>query len=685
MADGAVEEKLDLIALATDATRRAASTPRPAMELEGFGDLKPVLQRRVEQAIERGQDVGSPRAGMHIDDESAFRLLREAEAAPLDVRLAEAAERLGLDPLERAVLAVCAAPEVDPRFGRVFSYLHDDVNRKLPTVRLVADLLGGDDPERVAEVVDRFSAERPLRRGGCLGLKDPDGLHPIVDRPIRVAEYLTAFLCGTRLDTEPPGTVLRRQDVPGFPMGREETIEQLREMLTRPHRLPILVAGPDAAPLLAVAVGRPLVLVPADKLGDAEVEGHAALRAALEQAVVAYDGVDELDLDSRRAVERTLRRLGERRLLVGRSRRAAVALGDATMVTVVTPTPSLAERRTAWTILTGSDDSEEVAAKFRLSLEQVAEAAGVAVLRAATTADGALDRHHLDFGARQASSTRLGELAVRLEPAFGWDDLVLPERPRRVLRSVSAYLRHRDRVLSEWGYERTVARTQGLKVLFAGESGTGKTMAAQVLIHELGLEGFSVDLATTVSKYIGETEKNLDRIFTAAEGSNAVLFFDEADALFGKRSEVGDAHDRYANIEVAYLLQKMESYPGAVVLATNFRRNIDDAFLRRLDFVIDFPFPEEEDRLRIWTQLLPEQVPQADDIDLEFLARQFRLTGGAIRNCALAAAFEAADADSSVAMRHLIRAVAVEYGKLGKLTLETEFGPYHELIRTVDP
>jgi SpoVK/Ycf46/Vps4 family AAA+-type ATPase len=257
---------------------------------------------------------------------------------------------------------------------------------------------------------------------------------------------------------------------------------------------------------------------------------------------------------------------------------------------------------------------------------------------------------------------------------------VLPNRQREVLGSISAYLRHRDRVLSEWGYERAVARTQGLKVLFAGESGTGKTMAAEVLGAELGLELFRVDLSTIVSKYIGETEKNLDRIFEAATGSNAILFFDEADALFGKRSEVSDAHDRYANIEVAYLLQKMEGYPGAVILATNFRQNIDDAFVRRLDFVIDFPFPEAEDRKLIWRLLLPEEAPLDDDVDLEFLATQFKLSGGAIRNCSLAAAFQAADEESSITMRHLIRAVALEFGKQGRLTLQTDFEHFHELI-----
>jgi SpoVK/Ycf46/Vps4 family AAA+-type ATPase len=226
-----------------------------------------------------------------------------------------------------------------------------------------------------------------------------------------------------------------------------------------------------------------------------------------------------------------------------------------------------------------------------------------------------------------------------------------------------------------------VARAQGLKTLFAGESGTGKTMAAQVLARDLGLELFRIDLATVISKYIGETEKNLDRIFGAAEGSNAILFFDEADALFGKRSEVSDSHDRYANIEVAYLLQKMEGYSGAVILATNFRHNIDEAFLRRLDFVIDFPFPEPEDRVHIWRLVLPDEAPLDGDVDVEFLSTQFKLSGGGIRNASLAAAFLAAEDGGVIGMRHLIVGVALEYGKLGRLTLESDFERFHDLVR----
>ena len=281
---------------------------------------------------------------------------------------------------------------------------------------------------------------------------------------------------------------------------------------------------------------------------------------------------------------------------------------------------------------------------------------------------------------------------MRVEPRAGWNDLVLPEEPLGLLRSVAAFLRHRDLVLSEWGYERAVGGGQGLKVLFAGESGTGKTMAAGVIAGDLGLDLFRVDLATVVSKYVGETEQNLDRIFAAAEGSNAVLLFDEADALFGKRSEVKDAHDRYANIEVAYLLQRMEAYAGAVILTTNLRANMDDAFLRRLDVLVEFPFPEAADRRRLWQGLVPPEAPVADDVDLDVLADRFRLTGGSIRNCSVTAAFLAADEGSAITVQHLLRAIAQELRKQGRLTLEADFaglgtsgGPSRAAVRNRAP
>ncbi len=224
------------------------------------------------------------------------------------------------------------------------------------------------------------------------------------------------------------------------------------------------------------------------------------------------------------------------------------------------------------------------------------------------------------------------------------------------------------------------SRNRGIKALFAGESGTGKTMSAEVLAGELGLDLYVIDLSTVVDKYIGETEKNLDRIFAEAERVNGVLLFDEADALFGKRSDVQDAHDRYANVETAYLLQRMDTFEGLAVLTTNLRSNIDEAFARRLDVIVDFPMPEDADRRRLWELHLGPSVPRADDIDLDFLARSFRIAGGNIRNVALGAAYLAADDDRAVSMVDLVRATEREYRKLGRLCVESEFGPYFPLV-----
>jgi AAA+ superfamily predicted ATPase len=445
-------------------------------------------------------------------------------------------------------------------------------------------------------------------------------------------------------------------------------------------RLALMVCGPDAAAIVAAAAG-PLLVVDVAALERAGAMADATLAAALEQRLLCVSGLDGLAPPDRARTLAAIDETEKRVVVLGHARSDALVLGDRTVLLVDVPLPSFGERQRAWTELSGVDDTRDVAAKFRLSVDQIAAAAEVSRIAAHSRGVAAPDQAELDRGARYASVSSLGELAARLDAAYRWEDLVVPERQRVLLRSISAYLRHRDRVLSDWGYERTVARTQGLKVLFAGESGTGKTMGAQVLGAELGLDLFRVDLATVVSKYIGETEKNLERIFSAADGSNAILFFDEADALFGKRSEVSDSHDRYANIEVAYLLQRMEGYPGAVILATNYKRNIDDAFIRRLDFVVDFPFPEAEDRRRIWALVIPDSAPVADDVDLDFLATQFKLSGGAIRNCSLAAAFQAADEDAEIQMRHLVRAVAQEYSKQGRLTLETDFERFHEFVR----
>ncbi len=621
--------------------------------------------------------------GLYISDDQALMLAGDLGSQESDPALLQAVDRLGLDALDAAALAVCAAPELHPRYGRLYAYLQDDVTRRLPSPRLVASLLAGDGVDS-RDVLACFAPDARLVALGAIRLLIPDPSIPLADRPVKLNDRLAAFMLGAGtglLEAGAPVAVRRVHPQPGI-TGRDDAVAEVARSLQSDTHLPLVVCGPDAPALVATAVGAPLVLIDVRDLERPEALADATLAAGLEHALLCFDGLEDLKPAERARLLERIDSRADRSVLIGRTRAEAQALSDRTVLLVELPFPSFAERRSAWEqLLGGAEGSADVAAKFRLSIEQIRAAAEVSRVAARTRGLDTPEPADLDLGARHASSSRLGDLAARLSPGYSFDDLVLPDRQQDLLRSISAYLRHRDRVLSEWGYERTVARTQGLKVLFAGESGTGKTMAAQVLAAELGLDLFRVDLATVVSKYIGETEKNLERIFTAADGSNAILFFDEADALFGKRSEVSDSHDRYANIEVAYLLQRMEAYPGAVILATNFRRNIDDAFVRRLDFVVDFPFPEVEDRKKIWRLVLPDEAPVAADADLDFLATQFKLSGGAIRNCSLAAAFRAADEQGEIGMRHLVQAVAQEYAKQGRLTLEADFERFHGIVR----
>jgi len=281
-------------------------------------------------------------------------------------------------------------------------------------------------------------------------------------------------------------------------------------------------------------------------------------------------------------------------------------------------------------------------------------------------------QHVRQVESRAQARSRLDDLAQRIEPSAGWEDLVLPEPQRQLLAEIAGQVRQRPRVYDAWGFGGAGIRGLGISALFAGPSGTGKTMAAEVLARELRLDLYRIDLSQVVSKYIGETEKNLRRVFDAAEGGGSILLFDEADALFGKRSEVKDSHDRYANIEVSYLLQRMESYRGLAILTTNLKNALDPAFLRRLRFVVSFPFPDAAQREEIWRRVFPSLTP-TEMLDAGRLAR-LNVAGGHIRNIALHAAFLAAEADEPVRMAHVLRAARGEYAKLEKTLTEAEIG-----------
>jgi SpoVK/Ycf46/Vps4 family AAA+-type ATPase len=339
------------------------------------------------------------------------------------------------------------------------------------------------------------------------------------------------------------------------------------------------------------------------------------------------------------------------------------------------PTPEDGLRKDLWQQVCGDDykiaadvDLAVVASKFRFTPGQMRDA----LLAARTAAELRSPGNHtitiadLHEGCRAQSSHKLGTLARKIQPVYHWDDIVLPADVFEQLREICQRVVHRYRVLGDWGFGRKLSLGKGVNALFAGSSGTGKTMAAEIIANELALELYKIDLSGIVSKYIGETEKNLESVFEAAEDSNALLFFDEADALFGKRSEVRDSHDRYANIEISYLLQRMEQYEGVTILATNRRGNLDEAFTRRLAFTIHFPFPDEAHRQRIWNGIWPTEAMRDESVDLKFLAERFKLSGGNIKNVALAAAFLAVEDKSAITMAHVMHAVRREYQKMGK-------------------
>jgi hypothetical protein len=650
-----------------------------------FAALDARIREGVEQVAGTPADPQDPFRGLYITDEQAISLTAEGPPALVDERLAQLAALLDLDELEQAVLAVCAAPEISWRYGRLYGYLHDDVNRQLATPRLVSALLAGG---AVAgeEVLGRLAAGATLRRVGAIRLLDEPRL-ALADRPLKCADPVAAALIGGALaDAHPLACAL--VSVPALSPASESAIAELASTIAAGGQLTLAVAGPDAAATVARALGRPLLLASAAGVEDPERLRDLRLAAALAQRVLVFGGLEQLAPEQREAAWRALREEPERALVCIESSAGAGALGSEPVHLLRLPPLGLPERRAVWSaLLDGGPDEgvEDVSLKFRLSLTQIEQAAEIARTRARARGDGAPTAEDLDHGARGASRHGLGGLASRVEGDAGWESLVLPERALGALRTIASFLRHRDRVLLEWGSAGPPHSAEGLTVLFAGESGTGKTLAAQVVARDLGLDLFRIDLATVVSKYIGETEKNLDRIFAAAEGSNAVLLFDEADALFGKRSEVRDAHDRYANVEVAYLLQRIEGYAGAVILTTNLRHNIDAGFLRRLDLVVDFPFPEPHERERLWQRLLPAEARRPEsDIEIPFLAARFKLAGGSIRNAALAAALLAAEEGAPLAMAHVVRAVALEYDKLGRLTLEADFERFYGATQTTD-
>ena len=668
-----------------------------------------VVELRVRRAVAARRELDpqpdDPFRGLYLSDEAVERVLagRLAPAEPdpiADGQLAvveataDAAERAGspvrlralvrsmeLAPLDVELLLVALAPDLDSRFEQLYGYLNDDVTRRRAAVGMALRLCGL--PEAAATGRARLTGQAPLLAGGLLEIEDRD--RPLLSRALRVPDRVTAHLLGDdRLDpalaavlVSPPGwSTVARADELGRALRRGVRLVYLRE---RP--------GGSGQALGAAALGRRSVLVADAARLVSEPSPAGVARALIRQARLTGAGVlvDPIETLVAEApgVLRLLAAAPIPVLLVGAASWDPRWADEPPLQLDATPATA-AERGTAWRAaldgrLEPGVDPSGVTVQFLLGPQHIERAARAAALHA-ELAGTAVDAGHLRQGAREQNAAGLERLARRIEPGVGWDDLVLPEPTRRALHELTARARHRDQVLDQWRMRPGGGRGRGITGLFAGDSGTGKTMSAEVIAADLGLDLYTVNLATVVDKYVGETEKNLERIFTEAAGVNGVLLFDEADAIFGKRSEVRDAHDRYANIESAYLLQRMESFDGLAILATNLRANLDDAFTRRLDVVVDFPVPDVALRRTLWDRCLGTVLPRADDVDLDFCAAAFELSGGNIRSVAVTAAYLAAASDRPVRMADLVTAVATEYRKLGRLCLDREFGPYRSML-----
>ena len=623
-------------------------------------------------------------------DPDLTRLEGELEArasalagAGTDLRLPALAGRFGLDPLDVELLLAAIAPDLDPAFEKLYGYLNNDVTRRRVSVGLALEMCGASLADGRAR--SRLAAGSPLVDGLLVNVEDGD--RPMLSRALRVPDRVVAHLLGDdRPDRLLSPLLVAPAPWPGEPgpalAGALDAGVDLLYVQEAPG-----TAGLSYLASAFAATGRPVVVVDLALLttgDDLDVLAQVAAREArLGGRALVGIHVDALSDRGPASVRRWAELPGLVALTGSRawdprwSRRPPLLL-DA-------PALSDGARLASWAGALGefppAYDLRRSVGAFRLTPEQVEIAARAAAQRAATR-NATAGAEDLQAGARAQNAAGLEHLARRIAPRATWGDLVLPRVVEAQLRALAGRVRQRSRVLDDWRLASAASRGRGVTVLFAGDSGTGKTMSAEVVARSLGLDLYVIDLSTVVDKYIGETEKNLDRIFAEADRVNGVLLFDEADAIFGKRSEVKDARDRYANVEVAYLLQRMEQFEGVAILTTNLRANVDEAFLRRIDVLVEFSVPDPEARARLWAKQLRPQVPVTGDIDLAFLANSFEFSGGNIRNVVLAAAFEAAEADEAVSMAHLVRATAAEYRKLGRLTVEAEFGRYFAELRS---
>ncbi|MFK7695890.1 AAA family ATPase [Paenibacillus sp. HJGM_3] len=690
------------IVLSEEAVLRLFLEPEP--------DLADPLEARTQSSKLKDLTEQLERLQPVIKQKRALSLLQDIPLA-----LPHIAERFQLTELEEQIVLLCLAPELNVKYEKIYAYLQDDVTRHKPCADLILKLL---DPSASDPVIARtiFHPHAGLMKHQLLRFAESDASTNILTRSLHLDSQIIHFLLGHR-DLDPrlePAARFAKPSADLVPLSDEQLTDRVRQLVATQlnangmlmQKLVFGLNGPRGSGKQSLAeavcrdLGIPLIVGDVQTMLHHPLSFHDALFLLCREAYLHSAALCLYNMDSlfgqgdryRLEIERfkqSSRSFPSLTFLLGaESRIPWESDGEISYIPVPFELPDLKARHRLWKQLSErycfeeSIDFEALAEKFRFTPGRIQDALRTARSYALwrNPEDWRIGRDDLLQACHAQTNHRLQLHADQLKPAGSWSDLILPADQIKRLKELIVQVQLRRIVHGEWGFGHKLSRGKGLNILLHGPPGTGKTTAAEVIAKELELDLYRIDLSQVVSKYIGETEKNLRQVFREAQDSYAILLFDEADALFGKRTEVKDAHDRHANTEIAYLLQQMEEYDGVTILATNLYNNLDEAFIRRMQFSIEFPLPEQEYRMEIWKAMFPAEAPLADDIDWEFLSRSFKISGGHIKNAVLSAAFLAAERSEAIGMKHLIRAVAREMDKTGKICSKDHFGPYYELL-----
>lgn len=641
-----------------------------------------------------------------------LRVKATQEQGDICLRFEDASLKFGLNQLQRLLLLLGISTNLNPKYMKIYGYLNDHMSRKRPTAGLLPRLLDCDQ-DSVIEIVNQLSSENNFTKFFLDNWVIGDQNFGLFDRDLIINRRMESYILGNdKLDPD-IAYLCSIYDVSKDlepPIGIEDQLNSVIKILENYYNSIISSHGPVYVQLIgkngsgrkhlvynvAKRLGRPVIVADLSGIGH-EVNLKEALNGIVREAVlrnsmIVVEGLDTLLIANENVAEIVdtffeLTKVFADPIFITSNRniRGLSHTKEHTVTRIELKNPDYKTRIKLWEyykeqLSIKEVDSKDLSNKFALTPEQIK---GSLIEFRSKNIVQENDGYTIYKACNEQIEHALEKKATKIDVVYKWEDIVLPTEPKTIMEAVCNQVKYRQEVLEGWGFGNKLPYGKGISLVCSGPPGTGKTMSAQVIAGVLNLELYKIDISKVVSKYIGETEKNLGEIFEEAKLSNAILFFDEADALFGKRTQVNESKDRYANIEVSYLLQKIEEYDGITILATNYLNNIDKAFLRRISYIIAFPFPDYDMRLEIWKKAFPKEAPISKDVDYEFLAKTFELAGGNIRNVSLNSAYLAISEGSDIKMKHVLASTRSELQKMDKLLLKEDLKEYAYLLEDI--